>query len=218
MQSVPVRLTFGLLLLALARYCPAQPATTRTIDLSTPRAAAQALWQGIYANDADAVAKVLEAPGGEELTTSIAQLLVAGKRLSDVAAKRFGKGPEPIGRTMLDPNDLAKLDAAKVDIKGDTATIEIDPRAKPMTFHQTNGNWRLVVTDYANAKPQDLPRQIKLLKEMTSALNESAKELEAGKYATPQEAERYVQDRLHAVMMETYRPPTQPTTAPATRP
>ena len=58
-------------------------------------------------------------------------------------------------------------------------------------------------------------QQIKLLKNMTIAINELAREIKSGKYQSSAEAERYVQEKLHAVMIETFKPARTPATTRA---
>ncbi len=165
------------------------------------------------------VADALDTPdaNAKEFTHASAELLVAGKKLSDVAGKHFGKSGQAIGRTMIDFNNIDDA-VQKLQIKetGDTATATGENQTK-MRFQKRNNQWRLVVTDFANDAPVNLPAQIKLLKEMSAAINEAAREIDSGKYQTAQEAERVIQDRLHAVMIEKFHPMTQPAFRPTTQ-
>jgi hypothetical protein len=96
---------------------------------------------------------------------------------------------------------------------GDSATLTLAGGTKPMTFHKTNSAWKLIVTDYGNASPENLPKQLKLLKTMSAALDEAAKEIRAKKYADVASADSAIQQRLHAVMIDNYRPASRPSTA-----
>ena len=145
----------------------------------------------------------------------MADLLVAGKKLGDAARQRYGKSGDPIGRGMLDPADLSKLDSATVKESGDTATVTVEGQPRPMSFRKQGEQWRLVVTDFGGAAPENIAKQIKLVSQMAAAVNESATEVAAGKYPTAQEAENVIQQRFHAVMIDNYRPASAPATAPA---
>ena len=75
---------------------------------------------------------------------------------------------------MVDPKDVSKIDSADVKQTGGTALMTLSGGSKPLTFKKTGDKWRLVVTDYANAAPENLPRQLKLLQSMSTALAEAA--------------------------------------------
>ena len=200
-------------LVLLVIVLAAAPATAPT-DRSTVKGAVSALWHAIATGDVLQVGDSLDT-SDDRLTGAAAELLVAGKKLSDTASARFGKSGHPIGRTMLDFGDpdqaLSKLQITET---GDTATVTGENQTK-MQFRRTNGQWRLVVPEFTGGKREDLPQQVKLLHDMAVALNEAAREIQSGKYDTAPEAERLIQDRLHAVMIETFRPATRPSPAPA---
>src|SRR5439155_6650817 len=120
-------------------------------DLSTPKAAARTLFNAINAADRDTVRASLYAVGDDQaqLASALADVIVAGKKLGDAAQARFGKAGDPIGRGMLDPSDLSKLDQATVKENGDAATLLVPGQPRPMSFRKQNGQWKLVVTDYA---------------------------------------------------------------------
>src|SRR5437773_1631405 len=85
-------------------------------DLSSPKAAAKTLFNAITAGDRDTVRASLYAANDQQaqLASAMADLIVNGKKLGDAAEARFGAAGDPIGRGMLDPADLAKLDQASV--------------------------------------------------------------------------------------------------------
>jgi hypothetical protein len=192
--------------------------TTQPFDLASPRSAARTLWESIRAGSATRVAETLDTPDAKpsEFTRAVAELLVAGKKLSDASSRHFGKSGQAIGRTMIDFNNIDDaVQKLQVVETGDTATVTGENQTK-MRFQKRDKQWRLIVTEFANATPQNLPTQIKLLKDMSAAINEAAREIDSGKYQTAQEAERVIQDRLHAVMIEKFHPTSQPATRPTT--
>jgi hypothetical protein len=193
--------------------------TAPATDLSSPLAAAKSLFLAISHGDRDAIRLGLYAADSSqaELADSMADFIAANKRLGDVAKARFGKAGDPIGRGMLDPADLSRLDHATIKQSDDTATVQIPEQPRPMTFHNQNGQWKLVVTDFAGSQPDKILRQTQLVSMMAQAVNESAQEISAGKYATPEQAITAIQSRLHGVMLAFTHPPstTRATTSPA---
>ncbi len=212
----------------ITQRIPAQSTTRSTtlttlliVDLTSPKAAARTLWNAVTAEDAAVVAQALDAASNDdrELNEAIAALLVAGRGLSDEAREKFGKAADPVGRPMLDTTDLQKLQAANVTETGDSATIQIEGNPKPLSLRRREGKWRVVISDFAGATPENRRQQIKLVRDLASAVQELKMEIASGKYQTPQEAERYIQERLHEVMTEKYRPASAPSTraVPTTR-
>ena len=116
---------------------------------------------------------------------------------------------------MLDPGDLSKIDQATVKVTGDAATLDIPGQTRPMSFRRRDGTWRLVVTDFGGAAPENLPRQIALVRLLTEAVESAAADVDAGKFKTADAAAMAVHQRLSAAMMKSYRPAT---TRAATRP
>src|SRR5206468_12364587 len=128
--------------------------------------------------------------------------------LGDAAHARFGKAGDPIGRGMLDPSDLAKLEEATVNQNGDAATVLVPGQPRPMSFRRQNNQWKLVVTDFAGAAPENIQKQIKLVELMADAVDTSAKEVSSGKYQTADDALNGIKQRLDGVMLAFYRPTT----------
>ena len=205
------------LLLGCASAIAAEP------DLSSPKAAAKSLFNAVNANDRDAIRACFFAADARqsELAAAMADLIANGRRLGDAARERFGKAGDPIGRGMLDPSDLGKIDAAAVTETGDVATLFIPGQQRPMTFRKQDGKWRLSIADFGGAAPDNIDKQIKLVRLMADAMDTSAKELSAAQYKTVDEAILAIQQRLHAVMLTVAHPATTraaTTTAATTRP
>jgi hypothetical protein len=188
-------------------------------DLSSPKAAAKSLFNAISTSDRDAVAASLHADNHEQtqLASAMADLIVAGKRLGDASREKFGREGDPIGRGMLDPTDLSRIDTATVKENGDQATLTLETQPRPMSFRRRDGKWRLVVTDFAGAEKENIDKQVRLIRLMTDAIDKSAKEVSAGQYKTAEAALTAIQQRLHGVMLMFYRPATtRSATMPAT--
>jgi hypothetical protein len=187
-------------------------------DRSDPVAAAKSLFNAISAGDRAGVRDCLYAANAAQgkLASAMADLIVNGRALGDAAQARFGKAGDPIGRGMLDPSDLSRLDAAKVEMDGDAAVVNVPGQSRPMSFRRgADGKWRLVVTDFGAAAPENIERQTALVQTMAEAMQSSADEIAHGKYATPDAAILAIQQKLHAAMISFNRPAT---TRAATQP
>ncbi len=202
-----------------AATAPAEPA-----DRSSPKAAAVSLFKAITARDRDAVAASFFAADDDQraLAAAMADVIVAGKRLGDAAKDKFGQAGDPIGRGMLDPADLEKLeDATVVETAADAAILTVPDQPRPMSFRKQDGEWRLVVTDFDGAAPQNVTKQTRLIRAMADAIDAAAADIAAGKHKTPDEARFAIQQSLHQVMLNFYRPTTRgaatgPASGPAT--
>jgi pyrroline-5-carboxylate reductase len=89
-----------------------------------------------------------------------------------------------------------------------------------MKFKLVNGEWKLLISDYAGATPDNLKQQLETLQKMTRVLDTAATDVNAGKYPTAPEAEAGIQQKLYEVVITAVQrnPPTQPATAPAGKP
>lgn len=213
-----MRIATIILLLALG----APGARAPEQDLSSPKSAAKTLFNAINTGDRDAVAAALNSENEDQgqLAFAMADLIVAGKRLGDAAHEKFGSAGDPIGRGMLDPADPSKIDAATLNENGDSATLVLPNQTRPMSFRKRDGKWRLVITDFGGAAPDNIQKQIRLIRLMSEAIQTSATEVASGKYQTADAALTSIQQRLHGVMLTFYRPATthaaagEPTTQP----
>ena len=225
-----IRAAWLTMMMLVAQVAPApssapttQPAAAMQLDLSNPRAASKSLFKAVAAGDREAVRSTLYADDASqrELIAAMADLIINGKHLGDAARQQFGQAGDPIGRGMLDPSDLTRLDEAKVDEAGNTATVALPEsgRSRPMTFHKQNGQWKLIVTDFTGAAPANIAKQTHLIHLMAEAMETSAHEVSAGKYKTADAAITAIQRRLHEVMLAfTHPATTRSTTGPATVP
>ena len=189
-------------------------------DLSTPKAAAQSLFNAINNSDAAAVRGALYAADEQqaEYATAMADLIIAGKKLGDAGRARFGAAGAAIGAGTLDPSDAARIDAATVELSGDVAKVIVPDQPRPMSFRRNrDGTWGLVITDASTATTQSIAKQSRLVRMLAEGMNKSAAEIQAGDYKTPEAATTAIQSRLHGVMLQFHRPSTtRATTGPAT--
>ena len=191
---------------------PATGPTTRGVplDLGSPQAAAKSLFLAISHGDREALRAALFAGDDmqRQLADAMADLIVSGKRLGDAARIKFGAAGDPLGRGMLDPADLSKLDAAVVKETGDAATLDVPGQTRPMSFRRQDGQWKLVVTDFGGATPENVERQARLVRLMADEVAQAATEVAEGKFKTPEEAATAIQSRLNTAMVRSYRAAT----------
>jgi hypothetical protein len=195
-----------------------QPRPQMVADLTSPKAAAKTLFTAIHNQDVDQLRAALDSTdeGQRQLTAALADVIIAGKRLADASHAKFGTAGGAIAKPMIATSDFKKIDNATVTEVSETATVTIEGQPRPMTFRKRDGSWRLVVEENGVATPEEFKQRLKLRTDMAAALRETALDLAAGKYATPQEAERYIQERLHAVMIGTFHLDRGAATQPAT--
>ena len=48
-------------------------------------------------------------------------------------------------------------------------------------FKKADGQWKLIVTDYAHAAPAEIPKQVELLKSMSEVMTKATDEINANK-------------------------------------
>jgi hypothetical protein len=86
-----------------------------------------------------------------------------------------------------------------------------------MSFRRRgDGKWRLVITDFAGAAPENIAKQVRLVRMMTDAIRAGAADVNSGKYQSAIAARDGIQQRLHGVMLQLYRPATTRSTTRST--
>jgi hypothetical protein len=80
--------------------------------------------------------------------------------------------------------------------------------SKPMKFRKTSSGWKLILLDYAGAKPETMGEQIKFLQSLTAALNDTADDIKAGRFPTSADAESAIHQRYSEVLVKKYKPAT----------
>ena len=190
--------------------------TSADATLNSPKEAAKALYQAMQDADSEAILKIFYTPteADRQLGAALADLLVAGKKLADAAKAQYGADGEAIGAGPVGMEQLTRLQQAEEKINGDSATLTVAGQSKPVRFHHSDAGWQLELADFAGGAVDSQPHQIVLLQNVARALSDSAADINAGKYPTPQQSQSAIQTRLTRVMI---RAATQPTTAATTR-
>jgi hypothetical protein len=201
------------------------------IDLSTPQAAVKTMLAAEHGSDSQALRACLYAATDpqRDLVAAYADLILAGRHLQDAARTHFST--ETVPPSNVPPNPAAvqdgllakgpglempeQVDSAQVESNGDTATVQLPDRPTPIQLHNTAGQWQVDLTDFTTTSPDQLAEQTQVNHDLADALNQAAEEITAGKYASAQEAESAVQQKIHAVIAPQLK--KLATTAPTTQ-
>jgi hypothetical protein len=190
------------------------------VDTSTPKTAVKTLYGAVAKGDVSTLRSVLIVDGDpqQQFVAGYAELIVAGKRLADAAKAKYPGVATAFTQGTILPEDAAKIDAAKVSIDGETATVKVNDAVDPLKLRRVEGAWRVVVgTQEPGSAPAQRESQLALLRGLTEAMNASAADINADKFASAQEAETAVKDRLGAVLTKALQN-EGPTSKPTTRP
>lgn len=219
----------GLSMVLMARPASAAPGDS---DLSTPQATAKSLYYAVEAKDAAAIHRIFYIPADDEqhdarqarLVDGFVDLILSGRKLGDAAKEKFGDGAQPFLPGMIGKNDLVNYDKGDIvegkDPQSGLPTAALTPAgsARPLHFTKVGNEWKLDVTDFEGIAGTDLARQLHTLKSMAEVMDQTAADITAGKYATPQDAEAAMKQKFYAVMIDAVQhnpPATAPTTQPA---
>ena len=191
------------------------------VDPNSPRGAMKRFYQAMEAGDAAAVRAVLQAttPEEKELADAYAAQLSAARALGEAAKNKFGAIGDALSKGIPLRDAITKLASAEENVTGDAATVKLPGQAKPVRLAKSEGQWKILVADYAGAAGENLAVQVAVLKDMATAFNAVASDISADKFPNAQEAQRALQQKLQGVLFNTLQknPPTtaKSTTAPA---
>ena len=187
------------------------------VDLSTPQAAAKSLYNAVQAQDGPAIKEILYGSTDVEkdLCASFADLLVAGKRLESAVKSRYGAGAGSISPGVMGKDELTKIEQGKTELDGDSAQLIPAGRARPLKFKRVNGQWKLIVADYAGGTAANLPRQLETIRSMDRVIDAAATDVADGKYQSAAEAEAAIQQKLYDVIITAVQK-NPPASAPST--
>jgi len=209
-----------------------EPATQPSvvIDRTTPRGAAKALRIAIEAGDETALRDLLFETDADQQkhNDALAGVVAASSRLSAAANTRFGASSDPIATKAFSLADLTGVDSAPMEEKGDVALITLPARDHPLTLRKgSDGAWRVDLLNFASATRDQLPQQLAMLHEFTTALNQLATDTRDGRFGSGADLKAAIQDRVHGTIARSMRhgqpatghattaPTTSPTSAPA---
>jgi hypothetical protein len=185
------------------------------IEPTSPKAALKSLYQALEVSDSAVVRNLLYASSDPErqLADAFAAQLAAAKSLGDAASKKYGATGDALSKGMPVRDQIAQLSSAQVTTDGDTATVKIPSQPNPLRLKKVDGNWKIVVADYAG---DNLAGQTTVMKEMTTVFNAVAADINADKLPTPADAQKALQLKLQAVLYNTLTKHVPPATTRST--
>jgi hypothetical protein len=194
-------------------------ATSRPVDASTPKGSLKALAQALDAGQRQAVLDLLlaQSPAERKVAEATADLAEAAATLRRAAIKAFGEeAARPLGvEAGATPEALGRIDAAKIQLDGDRATVRTDSaEGPPMILVRSDGRWRVPISELSrDVEPADLDRNVAALIDQARLMRQLAAEVSAGKYTTAPDARQALDKRI----VQSAFPQTAPASpAPAT--
>jgi hypothetical protein len=200
---------------------------------SAAAASAAAAFARAY-RDGDAAAATTMSVGDEASARALEdgiRLAAATRRLERAAEARYGKGeivsnpvPSPLHAASTRPPRqggpadwvLAASEQGRVKVTGETADVLDEDGRLLLVLRKVGGAWKADRTGLTARAGSG--RVLGTAREMGSAYEETAAEIEAGRHPTADEARQVVQARLNAVVMKNLLAPPPAATGPAAAP
>jgi hypothetical protein len=187
----------ALLTLACTVIASAPSARAADPDPATPKGAAEGFFRALEAGDTGkAKAYAVGEAKQMEMLDMLVPLVGNFKKMEVAAVKKWGaEGKKMLSDGAGGPGGFdveAQLKDAKVEEKGDTATItpakKEEGKNEPMKLRKVQGKWKVDMAAMPNAEGMDTPQAKKMLSGMGDIAKQMATEIEAGKYQTPEQA------------------------------
>ncbi len=214
MRRLFLTLLFAGLLVVPARTAE-QAAAGKSKPAATPEEALEQFTKAAQAGDADAVLNVFAAQPRKILAFAFDATEMVGKAAQkhyDALDAKFG--PDPRGKPPFDLSNpkkamvqhlpkkidvLSKMPMGDDKVELKVKTTVTDPFTKQDTTHEetlplikVGGGWKLMLpaNEMEHVAKKDLDKSQAFAKKMVEALEQAAKDVKAGKYATRDEAEK----------------------------
>jgi hypothetical protein len=155
---------------------------------------------------------VLAGEGQTGLVDAMAAMTRSQQRLLKVATPRFGESAKILVGPYADPGLAATVGRSKLTVEGETALLRERPGEIFLKLRRVEGRWRVDILGSSEAEVRK--REIPLLQDLARMCDETADEVEAGTYATAQEAQLAM---IRAVKARSRRAASGPTTRPAAK-
>lgn len=157
-------------------------------DATSPADVAMAFARAMDVGDAaGAKSYVMAGDGQTGLVDAMAGMTRSQQRLLKVATPRFGESAKILVGPYADPGLAATVGRSKVTVEGETALLRERPGEIFLKLRRVDGRWRVDVAGSSEAEARK--REIPLLEGLARVCNETADRVEAGTYATAQEAQ-----------------------------
>lgn len=136
--------------------------------------------------------------GGEEdykLFEPLVNMVGAAKQLEKAAREKFGKAGRVVVRQSPAVGLEVQVQESDVRVNGDTATVfHKGQEDDPLTVRKTAAGWKVDLTAIPNR--QSMVAAAGVMRKMQQVLAESADDIRAGKFKTPEEAEKIIVERM----------------------
>lgn len=166
-------------------------------ELATPKLGALAFVRAMEADDMTAFRAVtIGADDDYKLFEPLVGVVGAAKQLEKAAREKFGKA----GRAVVRESPAVELEVhvqeSDVKVTNDTAVLthKGEEGADPLTLRHTADGWKVDLTAISNR--QQMASTAAAMGRMRQALSDSAADIRAGHFKTPEEAEQAVVKRM----------------------
>ncbi|HXE55018.1 MAG TPA: hypothetical protein VN541_18495 [Tepidisphaeraceae bacterium] len=136
--------------------------------------------------------------GGDEeykLFQPLVDMVGAAKDLEKAAREKFGKAGRVVVRNSPAVGLEVQIQESQIKVNGDTAVLtQPGQQDDPLTIRKTSAGWKVDLTAIKNRKKMSAAAGG--MKRMQQALADSAADIRAGKFKSPEEAEQAVLDRM----------------------
>ena len=198
LRSWTERWTFGFALLlgcaALVAAPATQKASTRAVgesDGSGPRAALLLMDKMTLPGKPETALPFYHATATRErvFAKHLAEMDAALTYLHKVAAAKFGKEAADDVIKSANGTTVPEINAARIEVSGDTAKVWFKDNSQPTTMVRVGDEWKISVKEWVRGA-RDLPAFRGALTKLAGKVNEIAKGIESGRYASAQSAKK----------------------------
>jgi hypothetical protein len=203
-----------------ATTAPASSAAVVAVNQETPRGTLKMLSSAMENGDGVAIKKVMATtnPSEEKMVTAMASLAESISNVRKASVKSFGaNGAKEFSNDPAAHDEaMKKIDGATETINGESASVNVDPKAgPPVNMKKVNGKWVVPMSEVAkNIDPAQVDERVAGVTIQANALNEAAKETEQGKYKNSDELKQAIEGKMMKAALQHASASTQPASAP----
>ena len=166
-------------------------------ELASPKMGALAFVRAMEENSPEAFANVTI--GGEsdrKLFAPLIHMVGAAKDLEKAARQKFGKAGKVVVRNSPAAGIEIQVQESNVTVSGDTAIVKHAPDdgSEPLTLKKTSDGWKVDLT--AIQRRQEMVAAAPSVQRLEKALSDTAAEIRAGAFKTPEAAEQALISRM----------------------
>ncbi|HEY7118239.1 MAG TPA: hypothetical protein VH475_16750 [Tepidisphaeraceae bacterium] len=187
-------------LLTTAVAAAPKTSTAPADDGSGPRAALLMYDKLVGPNQTDKALGLYYTTSTREraLANALATVDGALANLHKSATARFGKETADDFVRAVDGTTVAEINAAKIQVTGDTASVSFPGSSRPTTMIRVNGEWKIAVKALAQ-ELQSNPRSFRAgLAKLASGINQVADKIAQGQYTKSDAAKKQLLESYKA--------------------